>query len=356
MTQQQALVSWLKDAHAMEVGTIPTLDDHASAAESHPTLRAKLAEHASRTRDHAELIAGCLERLGEHPAALKEAVGGIAGKVAGIANLPAKDTAVKNVLADYAAESFEVACYTSLVAAAQELGDSETADVCGRILLDEQEMVSWLADYIPTVTQQFLSEQADDGRTKTKGEAGSGITAKNVLLASGALVVGAGAALLAGRALKGSHGEEELPTQYETDVDGRGLAGQEQGSALSPSEPADTSLGNQNDESALVSSLLTEQETDESVDKVEDWLAPGPYSGMGPKAYEGDQNVSVQEAALRLTQHGQVDASDIELVFEDGEIVLRGTVASDEMRRLAEDALRDLGGVGNVQNSLQVRA
>lgn len=351
MTQQETLISWLKDAHAMEVGAIPTLEDHASAAGSHPDLRAKLEEHASQTRKHAELVAGCLERLGEQPAVLKEAVGGIAGKVAGIANLPAKDTAVKNVLTDYAAESFEVACYTSLIATAQELGDSETSGVCRQILGDEQEMVSWLANYIPTVTQHYLSEQvASDTK---EGRAGSGINAKTVLLTSGALIAGAGAALLASRAIKSSHNEPGLPTQYETDADDRAAAEQGPMSASSPHRFAATDLGNQNDESALVSSLLTEQVTD--VNTGEDWLTPGLSSGMGPKAYEGDPNMSVQEAALRLTQHGQVDASDIEVAFEDGEITLRGTVASDEARQFAEDALRDLEGVNSVANELQVR-
>lgn len=59
-------------------------------------------------------------------------------------------------LADYAAENFEIASYTALISAAQELGDQEIIRVCQQILRDEQEMASWLQQNLPTLVQQTL--------------------------------------------------------------------------------------------------------------------------------------------------------------------------------------------------------
>jgi ferritin-like metal-binding protein YciE len=69
---------------------------------------------------------------------------------------PAKDEMLKNALADYAAENFEVASYTALIRAAQFLGDQETARVCQQILQEDQEMASWLQQNLPTLVQQTL--------------------------------------------------------------------------------------------------------------------------------------------------------------------------------------------------------
>ncbi|MDQ3399039.1 MAG: BON domain-containing protein, partial [Deinococcota bacterium] len=99
--------------------------------------------------------------------------------------------------------------------------------------------------------------------------------------------------------------------------------------------------------------LLAAEGTDDAA-TTEIWLAPGPYTGMGPKAYESAGDPLGQEAALRLTQHGQVDASNIEITIDNGAVLLEGTVVSEEVKSLAEEAIRSLEGVGDVQNLLEV--
>jgi len=70
------------------------------------------------------------------------------------------DEIVKNFLSDYAAEQFEIACYRSLVAAAEELGQPEIARTCEDILAEEQAMAQWLAEHIPEVTRMMLQQEA----------------------------------------------------------------------------------------------------------------------------------------------------------------------------------------------------
>jgi ferritin-like metal-binding protein YciE len=68
----------------------------------------------------------------------------------------AKDELIKNTLHDYGTEHFEIACYTSLSAAAEDLGDQETARVCQEILRDEEAMANFLFQQIPPTTIEML--------------------------------------------------------------------------------------------------------------------------------------------------------------------------------------------------------
>jgi osmotically-inducible protein OsmY len=102
----------------------------------------------------------------------------------------------------------------------------------------------------------------------------------------------------------------------------------------------------------------SEEDSDEDVSALvytEVWLVPGPYSGSGPSGYDSAGDPVGQEVYSRLTQHGQLDASNIEIVIDDGEVLLEGTVADEESKRLAEEAVETVSGVDRVQNLLRVQ-
>jgi ferritin-like metal-binding protein YciE len=90
---------------------------------------------------------------------MKSAIGNITGVVQGASTGMFKDEIVKNFLADYSAEHFEIACYTSLIAAAEELAQPQIAAICRDILRDEQAMAQWLEDNIPQITRMYLQRQ-----------------------------------------------------------------------------------------------------------------------------------------------------------------------------------------------------
>ncbi|NTU78866.1 MAG: ferritin-like domain-containing protein [Chloroflexales bacterium] len=162
MAPRDTLVAWLKDAHALENNVIQTLEKHVDEVKAYPEMQAKLRQHLEQSRRHAVLVESCLNRHGESTSGVKEAIGAVSGFMQGIASGAAADTVVKNALGDYAAEHFEIAAYTSLKAAAQYLGDDETARICDQILSDEKDMARWLEQQIPSVTQLFLGEKAQE--------------------------------------------------------------------------------------------------------------------------------------------------------------------------------------------------
>lgn len=81
----------------------------------------------------------------------------------------------------------------------------------------------------------------------------------------------------------------------------------------------------------------------------------GPHTGRGPKGYRrSDERIS-EDVCERLTQHGDIDASDIEVSVRDGEVTLSGTVDSRRTKRMAEDTIEDITGVMEIHNQLTVR-
>lgn len=157
---KERMISWLKDAHAMERALESALTKQADHAKGDPTMRHRLIQHRDETRRHAEMVEAALERCGSDSSAMKDFTGKAQAMFQGMMSGAAPDTAVKDVLTGIAAEHFEIACYRSLHAAAQALGDEATAQMCVQILRDEESMAQFLESQLPRVTQTELAEAA----------------------------------------------------------------------------------------------------------------------------------------------------------------------------------------------------
>jgi ferritin-like metal-binding protein YciE len=156
MAHNDLVLAWLNDAHAMELGIAQVLENHAASAADDPPKQMRLQQHLEETRHHAELVKGCVERMGGDTSAVKSGMASVMGTIQGMSTKIAKDELIKNTLHDYGTEHFEIACYTSLIAAAENLGDQETARVCAEILRDEQAMADFLFQQIPLATIEML--------------------------------------------------------------------------------------------------------------------------------------------------------------------------------------------------------
>lgn len=81
----------------------------------------------------------------------------------------------------------------------------------------------------------------------------------------------------------------------------------------------------------------------------------GPrYSGRGPKNYQRSDDRVREEICDTMTDDPLLDASDITVQVEHGEVTLSGTVASREQKRRAEDVAERISGVKDVTNQLRV--
>lgn len=80
----------------------------------------------------------------------------------------------------------------------------------------------------------------------------------------------------------------------------------------------------------------------------------GPYSGRGPKGYQRSDERIRDDVCKALTMDGWVDASNIEVHVDNGNVTLSGSVPERAMKRYAEDAAIGIPGVRDVQNQLSV--
>lgn len=154
------LIDWLRDAHAMEQQAEQMLKAQASRIEHYPKIKARIEEHLQETLGQQKLLAGCIERLGGKPSAMKDVMGKVMafGQAAGGALN--SDEIVKGAIAGYVFENLEIATYTALIAAAQIAGDQETVRVCEEILPQEEAMARWILENLPELTEEFLARDA----------------------------------------------------------------------------------------------------------------------------------------------------------------------------------------------------
>ncbi|MDX9974095.1 MAG: DUF892 family protein [FCB group bacterium] len=161
MADATTLLPWLNDAFAMENALIQLLVDHArDAEETHPEIHARLNDFLDRTRIHADTVVHCIERLGSRPSAIKAGLGSLLGALEAFSMDALTNEVLMNTLADYAAVNYGIATYTALVAAADEIGDTETAHACRHILDQQREMAEWLRMRIGPEAHEMVRKQA----------------------------------------------------------------------------------------------------------------------------------------------------------------------------------------------------
>jgi hypothetical protein len=84
-------------------------------------------------------------------------------------------------------------------------------------------------------------------------------------------------------------------------------------------------------------------------------IAPGPFTGRGPRGYQRSDARIEEDVNERLTRHPLLDASDVEVRVRGGEVTLTGMVDNRHAKRFAEDIIETISGVKDVNNQLRVQ-
>lgn len=158
MAHNAQFVGWLNDAHSMEKSIVEVLERQVDLAKDHPMVQQGIQQHLDATRRHAEIVAGCLDSLGEKPSTVKDAMASVGGKVQGMMPRGADDGLVKAALQDYSTEHMEIASYKALILAANELGHPEIATKLQGVLDEEQAMARWLEEHTPSLVRESISQ------------------------------------------------------------------------------------------------------------------------------------------------------------------------------------------------------
>ncbi|MBW7849399.1 MAG: DUF892 family protein [Rhodospirillales bacterium] len=156
MDKRETVVSWLRDAHAMEAAAVSNLERNIDRFKDYPTVQQKFREDLEQTRTHVRDLEQCLDQLGADRSALKDMAMKFTGVVQPYITAMSRDEALKHLLAANAYENFEVACYQSLLAAAEEAGVPQVKAVAERSLRQKKEMADWINQQVPVVTRDYL--------------------------------------------------------------------------------------------------------------------------------------------------------------------------------------------------------
>lgn len=84
--------------------------------------------------------------------------------------------------------------------------------------------------------------------------------------------------------------------------------------------------------------------------------AGGSHRGKGPKNYKRDDSRIKDDVNDALTDHHNIDASDISVEVTNGNVILSGHVDDRQAKREAEYAIDYISGVSNVENRIHVKS
>lgn len=154
-TRRDDLISWLRDAHAMEAATIDNLQRLIEAADDYPRLKAQAQRHRQASIRQRDEIERELGQLGSDPSTLKDVAMKLPGNMEPLLSLFTPDSMPKNCIAGQAWEHFEIASYRSMLGAAEELGMAELRAMCERFIAEEKAMADFFYEHLPEVTRQY---------------------------------------------------------------------------------------------------------------------------------------------------------------------------------------------------------
>jgi len=149
-------ITGLHNAHAMETQAINLLTRQVERLDNYPELEARMRSHLEESKVQRTRLEEVLHAHEEEHSALKEAILGLGGNFAALSHTAASDEIIKNTLANYMFEHFEIAAYKSLTAMAEMLGDAPAIAAYQASLHEEELMAAWLDEHIAPTTRTFL--------------------------------------------------------------------------------------------------------------------------------------------------------------------------------------------------------
>jgi ferritin-like metal-binding protein YciE len=154
---QSFFLTGLRNAHGMETQAIQILSRQLERLENYPDMEAAIRRHIEESKAQRTRLEEVLHRLGETPSTLKDTALGFVGNLMALAHVPAADEVVKNTLANYAFEHFEIATYKTLITVGEAVGDGQAVIAVRMNLAEEEHMAAWIGEHITPTTLQFMA-------------------------------------------------------------------------------------------------------------------------------------------------------------------------------------------------------
>lgn len=161
-TKQEKLRRYINDAYAAEIGGIASMKDLVAKAQDE-RVKSAISEHIDQTQIQAERLTQRLLALGGDKSEAKAILNEVIAKVSDITNIlhDKEDQQTQDVIKAFSLENFEIGMYASLIAYAQAIGDTETAQLAQEIQSQEKQAADKLIALIPELAVQAVAKAKD---------------------------------------------------------------------------------------------------------------------------------------------------------------------------------------------------
>jgi len=154
-------ITGLVNARALEVQAVQLLSRQIDRVQSYPEVEEALRRHLAETEQQRDRLDALLEAHGTSHSAVKDFMTGFMGNMAAMGHVPMQDEIIKNSLANYAFEHFEIASYKSLLTLAELAGDGQGPTALRTSLAEEERMAQWCEDNLAAVTRKYATLRAE---------------------------------------------------------------------------------------------------------------------------------------------------------------------------------------------------
>ena len=156
---RSVFVTGLRNAHALENQALELMNRQVERIENYPEIKQRLERHIQETHEQIARLDRILEGLNETRSMVKDNALSFMGNMAAIAHTAAQDEILKNSIANFAFENFEIASYKSLIELAKDTGNESATQPLQQTLSEEEAMAGWIDQHLPEVTSTYLRRE-----------------------------------------------------------------------------------------------------------------------------------------------------------------------------------------------------
>jgi ferritin-like metal-binding protein YciE len=153
-------VTGLRNAHAVENQAVELLERQVGRLENYPEMVERMRAHIEESKEQARRIEQLLSELGTSHSSFKDMVTSFMGNMAALGHAAASDEVLKNSLANFAFEHYEIATYRSLLTMADVCGHRQAEAALSQSLKEEEMMAQWIADHLAPTVQRYMQRYA----------------------------------------------------------------------------------------------------------------------------------------------------------------------------------------------------
>lgn len=152
----------LRNQHAVENQAIELLERQVGRLENYPEMEQRMRRHIEESREQARRLEDLLSQFDTSHSAIKDTMMSMVGNMAALGHSTAPDEVLKNTLANFAFEHYEIASYASLLTLADLAGHGIAQSALQTSLREEQDMASWIAQHIDPTVRRYVERSASN--------------------------------------------------------------------------------------------------------------------------------------------------------------------------------------------------